>query len=310
MPATACLAPNNMISQGDISQCAAEYDFSAAYCFAPIAADGAPQEVRTLVLLAKAYTPGGVLVDAFYPCSNAAYHAAKRMAEALHARYGTEVWHLSNLRLKPMCNRLAAFGRGINTLNYLPQFGSRFCLELLGLSEQIDESPAAPYPSCELPCDACKRCMRSCPTGAITADGFVRERCIRNHMLSGKPMPEEARLFIGTQEGARGIVGCDICQRVCPANCQMEKKRTPEERFALDDLLLCAPDTLREFGDLYGKNYAIRNRILAQAVLAAANTGDSSYLPAVEALMEHPSSVVREHAGWSAKKLKKDQNIY
>lgn len=298
-----------MISQGDISICAAEHGFSAAYCFAPVAADQAPAGVRTLVLLTRAYTPGGELVDAFYPCSNFAYHAARRMAEALRAQ-AMEVWHLSNLRMKPMCGRLPAFGRGINTLHYLPEVGSRFCLELLGLSATLEETPAAPYPADALPCAQCKRCMRACPSQAITEAGFVKEKCIRYHMLSGKPMPEEYRPWIGAAFGTRGIVGCDICQRVCPANAQMEKARAACDRFSLAELLQCNPQTLRAFGDLYGKNYAIRNRILAQAVLAAANSGEEAYLPAVEALTDSPSPLVSEHARWATKYLKKSQKIY
>lgn len=284
-----------------ISQLAAEYGFSAAYCFMPLLEDGAPKGVRTLVLLTRTYAPGGRLVDHFYPCSNKAYHQAKLLGERLTTEYSVQTWRLSNLRLKPMCRRLAAFGTGLNTLNYLPKIGSRFCMELLGLSEKIDPTPMIPYPVDQLPCARCRRCMAACPTGAITENGFIKERCIRFHMMNGKTMPEEMRSLIGTEEGTKGILGCEICQRVCPANAQKERERSDTDDFTLAELLCCDAETLAHFGELYGKNYAIRNRILAQAVLIAAHQGEQ-YREEMEALKDSPSPVVAEHAAWALKK--------
>ena len=287
-----------------ISQLAAEHGFSAAYCFSPQPEDHAPEGVGTLVLLTRRYAPGGWLVDHFYPCSNAAYHQSKRLGDRLAADYGAVVWHLSNLRLKPMCRRLSAFGTGLNTLNYLPEVGSRFCLELLGLSEQVDPTPMTPYPADCLPCAQCGRCKAVCPTGAITENGFVKERCIRFHMMNGKPMPEEMRPYIGAEDGSKGILGCDLCQRVCPANGQSEKARSLADDFSLEELLTCDPETLARFSELYGKNYAIRNRILAQAILTAAQKGER-YAEQVEALRGSSSSAVAEHAAWMLRKIKK-----
>lgn len=287
-----------------ISQLAAEHGFSAAYCFPPLPEDHAPEGARTLILLTRAYAPGGWLVDRFYPCSNGAYHQAKRLGERLASEFGVGVWALSNLRMKPICRRLPAFGTGMNTLNYLPEIGSRFCMELLGISELLDPTPMTPYPSQNLPCARCKRCMSACPTGAITEAGFIKERCIRFHMMNGKPMPEDMRPYVGAENGSKGILGCDICQRVCPANAESERSRSPEDDFSLEELLICDKAALARFADLYGKNYAIRNRILAQAILTAARDGEG-YAPRLRALLDSPSPAVAEHAAWALKKMKK-----
>lgn len=290
-----------------ISRLAAEYGFSAAYCFAPLPEDHAPEAVRSLALLVRTYTPGGRLMDRFYPCSNAAYHQARRMAAAISEAYDVQVFPLSSLPLKPMCRRLPAFGTGRNTLNYLPAIGSRFCLELLGFSEDVGATPMQPYAAETLPCAQCMRCAAACPTGAITARGFVRERCIRHHMLSGKPMPEEMRVLIGSEGGARGILGCDICQRVCPANAAVEKERVDTDEFQLSELLACSSDTLQRFAALYGRNYAIRNRILAQAVLAAYNLEGSCFANILRTLISSPSAPVVEHATWAMQKIEEGQ---
>ena len=293
------------LTQRDISRFAAELGFSAAYCCAPLPRDGAPENVKTLAILTRAYAPGGRLMDRFYPASNAAYHAAEALARRITAECGVEAVHLPHVRMKPICRRHPAFGTGRNTLNYLPGVGSRFCMDLIGLAARIPPADDPPYDGALLPCGECRRCMQACPTGAITETGFVREKCLRHHMTSGKPMPMDMRPLIDSERGTRAILGCDICQRVCPANAESEKRRTQEDEMTLSELLTCDGETMERFAALYGKNYAIRNRILAQAILAAAKSGDTSYLPKIEALRGSASAAVAEHAAWAAEILKK-----
>ena len=129
-------------------------------------------------------------------------------------------------------------------------------------------------------------------------------------MLSGKPMPEEMRPLIGDSRGVRAIVGCDICQCVCPANQEIEERRSGEDALSLSQLLRCDADTMEQFAALYGKNYANRNRILAQAVLAAAHTGSPEYAQEIAALRGSPSPLVAGHADWAAKEIEKKNKIY
>ena len=71
------------------------------------------------------------------------------------------------------------------------------------------------------------------------------------------------------------------------------------------ELLECSRETLDRFGDMYGRNYAIRNRIIAQALLAAGNSGDLQYLPIIQQLKASPSPLVSEHAAWAEEKMTK-----
>ena len=61
------------------------------------------------------------------------------------------------------------------------------------------------------------------------------------------------------------------------------------------------------FAALYGKNYAIRNRIIAQALLAAGNLGDPAYLEEIKALTQSTSALVAEHARWAKEKIEKNR---
>lgn len=291
------------ITCAQIKRYAAEYGFSAAYCFPPEAEDRAPEGIQTLVLLAREYTPGGRLTDRFYPASNAAYHEAKRMAERISDETGVKAERLSELKMKPMCRRHPAFGTGKNTLNYLPGIGSRFCMELIGLCAPVESEECAAYDGLSLDCGTCDRCERVCPGGAISAEGFAKERCIRYYMMSGRVMPDELRGHVGLRKGACGIIGCDLCQRVCPANAKKETQRTEDDDFTLAELLDCDRETLARFAALYGKNYAVKNRIIAQALLTAANNGRAEYLERIRRLEDNPSALVAEYARWARKKL-------
>ena len=298
-----------MITKAYISKLAAEAGFSAACFCLPEIADEAPENVKSFVLLLKSYVPHDGAVDAFYVTKNDSYQAAQLLIKQLDGK-GISAMLLSNLKLKPIATRSAGLARGMNTLNYHADFGSKFCIELLGL-EIVPEGEVLPEKPVQLSCDTCGRCMKACPGGAITKDGFVKENCIRFYMMSGKPMPEHLRPFIGAQGGSYAAIGCDICQRVCPGNSKMEAMRGADEAgFSIMELLECTKETLERFGAMYGRNYAIRNRVIAQALLAAGNSGDPKYLPLIRQLKASPSPLVSEYAAWAEEKMTKLPKIY
>jgi len=92
-------------------------------------------------------------------------------------------------------------------------YGSWVLLATLVLDREVDaygEGPAADR------CGACRRCLVSCPTGALVGNGRVNAgACLSYQTIENREreVPEPFRLKFDNL-----VFGCDICQQVCPLN--------------------------------------------------------------------------------------------
>jgi epoxyqueuosine reductase len=67
-------------------------------------------------------------------------------------------------------------------------------------------------------CGKCIRCIKHCPTGALTAHSLDVYKCISYLTIEHKGViPEELRSLIGVR-----IFGCDECQKACPFNSKLK----------------------------------------------------------------------------------------
>ncbi len=100
---------------------------------------------------------------------------------------------------------------GKHTLLIHPRHGSFFLLGELVLSLELEpDSPIANH------CGTCTRCIDACPTGAITPYSVDATKCISYLTIEHRAaIPEE---FHAPMRDAGYVVGCDICQDVCPFN--------------------------------------------------------------------------------------------
>jgi epoxyqueuosine reductase len=100
--------------------------------------------------------------------------------------------------------------RGKNTLLIHPEHGSWFFIALV-----LTDIEAAPNIPGSDRCGSCDQCIRACPTGALERPYVLNPlKCISYHTLENKKeIPKDlAGLFRDR------IVGCEICQEVCPFN--------------------------------------------------------------------------------------------
>ena len=98
---------------------------------------------------------------------------------------------------------------GKNHMLINPEMGSQFLLgELITTLELEPDEPFA-----QVPCGDCGRCVRACPTGALSFDGsFDARKCI-SYLTIEEPeeIPNEYKDKIDNR-----IFGCDECILACP----------------------------------------------------------------------------------------------
>lgn len=134
----------------------------------------------------------------------------------------------------PVLERALAAGAGLgwigkNSNLISPQYGSFLFIGELIVDIQLEyDKPRTNY------CGTCTKCIDACPTHAIIAPHRLdSRRCISYWTIEHK----------GTIDGSlRGkfknrIVGCDICQDVCPWNNKAKPTKVPG--------FICAPDLIK-----------------------------------------------------------------
>lgn len=257
--------------------------------------------IKSLAVLLWPYQPcaaddKGVFVDSYYAASNAAYHAAKALEERFLAA-GRQAKANVSYPAKRAAVRAGLGMIGKNGLLLADGFGTRVVIILMATDIPAKDLKREQLRSCQ----SCGRCIKACPSGAIDENGMSHpERCLRNFMMEGVVVPTELREKMGMR-----LIGCDICQRVCPMQPSFALCQT--EPFLLEDLMTedeqRFTDAVRCLGEQIGKNAARPQRVRAQAALLAGNQKKPEYLPVLRAWAQSSFEAVKEHALWAIERI-------
>ena len=160
-------------------------------------------------------------------------------------------------------------------------------------------------------CGSCERCIKACPTGAITAPHRLDAcRCISYLTIELKgSIPLELRPFIGDR-----IFGCDDCLAACPWNrfAQISHETAFAARHSTMGMSLREYLELNdaEFRALF-KNSPIkrikRRGFLRNVCVALGNIGDVSDIPALERAAADQEPLIAEHAEWAIQQIRSRQ---
>ncbi len=165
--------------------------------------------------------------------------------------------------------------------------------------------PLPPDPPSENRCGTCSRCLKKCPTGALSREGFVDARlCLSYLTIEHKgPIPLELRERMGDH-----LFGCDDCIGACPWNRRRivttEPRFTPRPLPDLDEILGWTREEFEEATAGSAIRRAGFEGLKRNACVVLGNIGTEADLAALERAMEGGSALVAEHAAWAVTQIR------
>jgi epoxyqueuosine reductase len=236
----------------------------------------------------------------------------------------------------PIVERVAAKCAGLgwlakNTCLINQELGSWLFLGVIVTTLELGSSLAPSEPPAADLCGNCRLCLDACPTQAFAAPYVLDARkCISYLTIELRgAIPEQLRPEMGN-----AVIGCDICQDVCPWNRRspvtrlaafqprrVEAKRENGKQKMENGATLFAPElewlaalSQEEFSRIFRGSAIKRAKwrgLVRNACVALGNSRgsrDSESRARIVALLERlaasPDQVIAEHARWSLERIK------
>jgi epoxyqueuosine reductase len=195
---------------------------------------------------------------------------------------------------------------GKNTCVINQQLGSWLLLGIIVTSLPVPDAAVAEIAADR--CGSCTRCIDACPTDALVAPREMdASRCIAYLTIEKKgAIAKELREPMGRQ-----VFGCDICQDVCPWNRRapiaVKEGMEPRQELvnpALEWLASLDAAGFRRYFAGSPVERTRRKRLHRNVAIAMGNSGDSNFLPQLEAWSAGDDEVLAESSSWAIGKIR------
>ena len=190
---------------------------------------------------------------------------------------------------------------GKNTMLLNKEVGSFFLLA--GLLTSLELEPDVPHTANH--CGTCTRCLQACPTQAFASPGVLDARkCISYLTIELKTaMPLELRDSVGDW-----LLGCDVCQDVCPWNRHAAANPDfprDERLIDIDPVELLRMTEVQVAARFRGTPLADRGRagkVRRNAAIVLGNRGGVGAVDALRLAAGDADEVMAEAARWALAK--------
>ncbi|MEW6622548.1 MAG: tRNA epoxyqueuosine(34) reductase QueG [Bacillota bacterium] len=151
-------------------------------------------------------------------------------------------------------------------------------------------------------CLECSRCIKACPTGALKGNYIMdANRCLAYITQAKETIPRQYRKLIGSN-----IMGCDICQDVCPNNKGILEKIAGElkplphlSEVDLSEILLMSNAEYKEKYGAAAYSWCGKKVLQRNCLVALGNLKAREAVPLIASFLESPNRELRLHAAWA-----------
>ncbi len=205
---------------------------------------------------------------------------------------------------------LAGLGNyGKNTLLINKKYGSYFFISsiLTDLKLNIEEYDK---PTFEDICKDCNRCLKACPTRAISEGRFINAKSCMSYLTQSKAeVPSE---FL--EKFSKFTFGCDFCQVSCVYNSNInenilhEFKPTDREIITVKDLENLSNKTFNKRYKTLAASFRGKNVLLRNAILVSANNNNFEDLKNLDKINDCDKMYLKQAIKYAKDKINKGEN--